>query len=104
HKFPSTPEAIPRGQPKPASGNSLRIPLVSMRPTLPPKYSVNQSAPSGPLVMCKGPLSGVGIGKSATAPLGVILPTLLLGESSVNQRLPSGPEVIKLGEEPLLSA
>src|SRR5712671_5956101 len=39
-------------------------PSVVMRPTLPPLYSVNQSAPSGPVVIPVGALVAVGIGNS----------------------------------------
>src|SRR6267378_434645 len=76
-------------------------------PTLFPftEYSPNHRLPSGPTVIGKALL--VGIGNSVITPAVVILPTLLppIGPtvpsaipSSVNQRLPSGPAAIPYGK------
>src|SRR5574337_1643790 len=53
--------------------------VVSGRAILPilPTASVNQRAPSGPNVISKGKLSGVGTGYSVTFPAVVIRPILL---------------------------
>src|SRR5262249_3460586 len=60
-----------------------------------------QRLPSGPAVIPKGWLSGVGTGKGAkTVPAGVMCP-IRLAVSKVNQRLPSGPAVISLGPMPV---
>ena len=86
------------------SGNSWMVPAGVMRPILFPAASVNQSAPSGPLVMPIGPhptglLQVVGSENSWMWPEGVMRP-ILFPPNSVNQRLPSGPVVIPLGEQP----
>ncbi len=59
--------------------------------------SVNQSAPSGPVVISSGPALLVGIVYSVATPAGVIIPTLLLDVFSVNQIFPFGPAVIPKG-------
>src|SRR5260370_13660685 len=57
--------------------------------------SVNQMAPSGPVVMKAEVLSDVGSGNSLIVPVGVMRPIL---PGSVNQRLPSGPAVMSSEE------
>jgi hypothetical protein len=46
------------------SAYSEMAPAVVIRPILLPNVSVNQMAPSGPVVMAKGALSAVGSGNS----------------------------------------
>ena len=58
--------------------------------------SVNQSAPSGPVVISFGALNGVGVGYSVIVPSVVIRP-ILWPFSSVNQSAPSGPTVMPAG-------
>src|SRR5687768_10608651 len=68
-----------------------------MRPSLPPWNSVNQRAPSGPVVIQCGSLPAVGMGNSVKARVfGLKRPTLL-ADASTNQRLPSGPAVMPSG-------
>src|SRR5260370_30484522 len=57
--------------------------------------SVNQMAPSGPVVMKAEVLSDVGSGNSLIVPVGVMRPIL---PGSVNQRLPSSPAVMSSEE------
>ena len=79
-------------------GKSRTWPLVVIRPiqvVLPPA-SMNQSAPSGPVVIPSVPHMAVGKGNSRTRPLVVMRP-IRLNSSSVNQSAPSGPAVIDCG-------
>src|SRR5258707_7665592 len=55
-------------------------------------FSVNHRAPSGPLVMYKGPLLTVGIGYSVNTPAVVMRPILVAGYLE-NQR-PPAPAVL----------
>src|SRR5262245_30883171 len=71
-------------------------PPVPRRPILSPLNSVNQTAPSGPVVMPFGPLTAVGTGYSVKAPAGMMRPILLLA-FSVNQIAPSSPRVMPSG-------
>src|SRR6266851_2992489 len=82
--------------------NSVMAPLVLMRPILLAFASVNQRLPSGPAVMQKGLLKGVGTENSVIPPLVVMRPisSAPLPVSSVNQRLPSGPAVMPKGLPP----
>src|SRR5258708_12855554 len=73
-------------------GHTMRGKHQARRPILLLR-SVNQMAPSGPLVMKAEVLSDVGSGNSLIVPVGVMRPILPLW-SSVNQRLPSGPAVM----------
>src|SRR5437016_194321 len=66
---------------------------MTKRPTFWPPYSANQRALSDPAVIPQGLLPVVGIRNSVTTPAVVIRP-ILLASNSVNQRFPSGPEVI----------
>ena len=79
-----------------ASGYSVITPLVVMRPILLPADSVNQSAPSGPVMIQTGTLLGVGIWNSVMTPAVVIRP-ILPAPYSVNQSAPSRPGVIPKG-------
>src|ERR1700676_5052148 len=80
--------------PPPADGTlySVIVPTVLIRPILPPAYSANQSAPSGPAAIPTGLLLEVGIGYSVTTPALLSRPILLVA-NSVNQIAPSGPAV-----------
>ncbi len=69
-----------------------------MRPILLAPLSVNQSAPSDPLVILNGWLAAVGSANSVMAPEVVMRPILLLC-SSVNQRAPSGPAIMPSGRQ-----
>jgi hypothetical protein len=73
-------------------------PEVVMRPIWPAFCSVNQRAPSGPVVMAPGYACVVGIRNSEIDPLVVIRP-IWFPSNSVNQRAPSGPLVIAQGSE-----
>src|SRR5579864_3983507 len=73
-------------------GYSVTVPEVVMRPMLLPFSSVNQSAPSGPVVMPLGLEEGVSTGYSMITPAVVMRP--ILPTPSVNQSAPSGPAVI----------
>jgi hypothetical protein len=64
-----------------------------------PVDSVNQSAPSGPVVMMLGVLFGVGITYSVIAPAVVMRP-ILFCDGSVNHNAPSGPATIPLEPVP----
>src|SRR5438309_1236169 len=66
---------------------------MTKRPIFWPPYSANQRALSDPAVIPQGLLPVVGIRNSVTTPAVVIRP-ILLASNSVNQRFPSGPEVI----------
>lgn len=55
---------------------------------------MNQSAPSGPEVIWVGPALAVGRVNSVTVPVVGLMRPILLAVFSVNQTLPSGPEVI----------
>src|SRR5207253_1868441 len=79
------------------SGNSVTAPAVVILPILLPLYSVNHSFLSGPVVMNNGRLPGVGTGQSVIAPAGVMRPIRLADENSVNQMLPSEPDVTPTG-------
>src|SRR5438067_1668014 len=81
------------------TGNSVMAPAVVIRPIrlADAAVSVNQRAPSGPVVIPSGVLPGEGRGNSVMAPAVVIRP-MWLAASSANQRLPSGPGVISCGE------
>src|SRR5258707_1088344 len=82
------------------SGNSLMWPAGVMRPILPTNVrlctlgiiSVNQMAPSGPVVISLAKLLDDSE-NSLIWPAGVMRPIL---PGSVNQRLPSGPAVMPL--------
>src|SRR5438552_1738643 len=76
------------------TGNSVKVPPVVMRPILLLDDSVNQRAPSGPVVMSSGTLTAVGMSNSVKVPSEVIRPILL---PWVNQRAPSGPVVMPSG-------
>ncbi len=53
--FPSGPNAIPEGDAlESLTGNSVTMPSVVILP-MTPVASANQSAPSGPVVMWRGP-------------------------------------------------
>src|ERR1700722_639715 len=77
-------------------GYSVMDPATVMRPILLPKYSVNHSAPSGPVVIPYGSLCGVGMAYSLNDPVVVTRP-MLLPPNSVNQRARSGPTVMPRG-------
>src|SRR5579885_433410 len=112
-RLPSGPAVMSQGalSGRPSAlgtANSVMVPLGVMRPILLPPmqnpfesraHSVNQRLPSGPAVMPKDPLLGVGRANSVMVPLGVMRPIWWPGYS-VNQRLPSGPAVMRQG--PLL--
>src|ERR1017187_4777629 len=66
------------------------------RPILLPFSSVNQSAPSGPVVIPTGSLFVVGIAYSLSSPAIVIRP-ILLPFSSANHTAPSDPAVMPEG-------
>ena len=59
-RFPSGPVAMPFG-PEFGFGsvNSSKVPSGAARPIFPTFVSVNQTAPSGPSVMSRGPDPGV---------------------------------------------
>jgi hypothetical protein len=61
--------------------------------------SMNQSAPSGPVVMPPGALPGVAIGNSVNSPPVVKRP-IWLAWDSVNHSGPSGPVVMAVGTAP----
>ena len=65
------------------------LPLAFIRPILLAKFSVNQSAPSGPTVTPRADASGVGMENSAIEPSRAIRPRAL-APVSTNQMLPSG--------------
>src|SRR5258708_5070169 len=75
--------------------NSVKLPVVVMRPIRFPSNSVNQRLPSGPGVMLNGTLPVVGMRNSVMLPPEVMRP---MWSDSVNQRLPSGPAVMPLGK------
>ena len=84
--------------------NSLKWPSVVTRPTLLAMASVNQSAPSGPVVIPCGLLSFVGGANSVKVWLAsVVIRPILLGllacsvSDSENHTAPSGPAVIMDG-------
>src|ERR1700720_2058491 len=74
-------------------GYSVIAPSVVTRPILLATLSVNQSAPSGPVVMPAGPLTGVGTTYSVNVPL-VLRRPILLPVFSVNHSARSGPSEI----------
>ena len=104
--FPSDPVAIPWTLPLGgASGNSVAIGKVLIRPILLPLLAVYQRLPSGPEVIQRGlpsMLMPVPVDQSSIWPLGVIRP-MRLPSYSANQRFPSGPEVIPTGPLPAIS-
>ena len=69
------------------TGSSVTFPAVVIRPIRSP-YSVNQSAPSGPVAMAAGP--PVVTPKRLIFPVGVTRP-IRWEWNSVYQTLPSGP-------------
>ena len=75
------------------------LPPEVIRPILFPRFSVNQSAPSGPGVMPKGKADVVGRSYSVKSPPAVMR-LILLPSSSVNQRVLPGPCVISAGSAP----
>src|SRR5256885_3223994 len=82
-------------------GNSVTDPVVVMRPIAPGGppgaplgASVNQIAPSGPTVSAVGNACAVGTWNWLTTPEVVSRP-IVFRSVSVNQRLPSGPAMIK---------
>src|SRR5262245_47220355 len=77
-----------------SKGYSVITPAVVIRPILLVPVSVNQSAPSGPVVIATVPLLA-SKGYSVITPAVVIRPILLA--VSVNQSAPSGPAVIPEG-------
>ena len=75
----------------PWTGKKEKTPAVVRRTTRRlPDPSVNQSAPSDPVVMPVGRLLAANMGNSVKAPAVVMRP-MLLPFNSVNQRAPSGP-------------
>src|SRR5881394_166478 len=71
-----------------------------MRPILLALVSVNQRAPSGPVVMSWGRLGDVMMGKSVMTPAVVMRPILSGArpiDDSENQSAPSGPATIPQG-------
>ena len=79
-----------------AMRTSVALPSVVIRPMRLEVDGVNQSAPSGPVVMPMLFIVGVRIGNSVIVPSGVMRPTLFVSVS-VNHTLPSGPAVIPCG-------
>src|SRR5580700_1986530 len=77
-----------RGRDTPAGANSVTTPDVEIVAILPTPYSVNHSAPSGPMMIDCGWLLAVGMGYSVNTPAVVIRPIKF---RSVNQMAPSGP-------------
>src|SRR5258708_28867332 len=75
-------------------GHAMRGKHQARRPILLLR-SVNQRAPSGPVVMKAEVLSDAGSGNSLMWPAGVMRPIL---PGSVNHRLPSGPAVMSSEE------
>ena len=91
------PDAIPLGVVRDdGKAYSTIAPPVVMRAILFALYSVNHSAPSGPVRMFQGELLAVGTGYPVTAPAVVMRP-IALPACSVNQRAPSGPAAIHRG-------
>src|SRR5438876_203583 len=82
------------------TANSVIAPEVVIRPIRNTSASVNQSAPSGPVVIAKASLLTVRTGNTVITPAVVIRPMLPPAElnARVNQRLPSGPAVMLMGE------
>ena len=78
-------------------------PAAVMRPIRLEAVSVNQSAPSGPVVISEGAAGTVGIGYSVMSP-SVVMRPILSPFSSVNQRAPSGPTVIPEGWLPAVGS
>src|SRR5437016_5441485 len=76
--------------------------IQSRRPTLLPLLSVNQTLPSGPVVMPAGELDAVGMVTSVTDPDRVMRPTLLVPMSVNHRPLPSGPAPIWVALLPAL--
>src|SRR5437016_194070 len=78
-------------------------PAVVIRPILLASVSVNHRFPSGPLVMNRAKVPGLGIVNSA---LKVVDDTtnlpILFAPDSMIQRFPSGPDTSPLGEAPTL--
>src|SRR5260370_4625330 len=73
--------------------------VSAKRPILLAPLSVNQSAPSGPVVMYWEEPPAVGTGNSETHPA-VVMRSIWLASSRVNQSAPSGPVVILLKASP----
>ena len=83
---------MPDGTSQPGTGKSVKAPAVATRPTRSVVHSVNQSAPSGPVVMALDPLPAV-----PPPPRGVpVVLIFVTPPSLVTQRFPSGPTVIPL--------
>ena len=83
----------------PLTASAYWVPVVVERATwlTLPDSSVNQSRPSGPVVMATGEAAPVLVLNSAKpVPLGVIV-AIVLAPASVNHRLPSGPVVMPSG-------
>ena len=74
----------------------MKAPLVVIRPILDARYSVNHNAPSGPGMMTRGELLGVGTVYSVTTPAVVMRP-ILLAAGMVNHSASSGPRMIPKG-------
>src|SRR5207245_10953787 len=94
---PSEPDVIPYGTPTVASGYSASTcggggSPGRIRPILFALNSVNQRAPSGPVTMLNGPLSGVGMKYSVRAPE-VVMRAMRPESNSAIQSAPSGPAV-----------
>jgi hypothetical protein len=73
---------------------------VSIRPTLSPRNSVNQSAPSGPVVTSDGSLPRVGTPKWLVTVPPVVMRPIEFAVDSVNQIAPSRPPAIADGPAP----
>src|SRR5262249_401814 len=78
-------------------GNSAITPAVVMRPIWLLPFSMNHSAPSGPVVMREGALPAVGIVNSTVNTPAALIRPILLTAGSVNHIAPSGPVVIPSG-------
>ena len=78
-----------------ASEYSVTAPDVVIRPIESSTWLVNQSAPSGPTVICCGPAMFESV-YSVTAPDVVTRPIELV-EPFVNQSAPSGPAAMSKG-------
>src|SRR5580692_3408091 len=98
HRLWSGPTAIPSAPGSPGRANSVNARVVGFsRTTGFVPLSVNQILLSGPSVIPLGLASvAASVISSTTAPAGVMRP-ILPAIGSVNQRLPSGPDVMEYG-------
>jgi hypothetical protein len=90
HRLPSGPFVMTHGLKKFVDVNSVIAPAVVMRPIFPELNSVNQSAPSDPSVIEKGPLFAVGVAYSVIPP-DVVMRPIFDVPFSANHNAPSGP-------------